>query len=125
MSTQHSPEFTPTPSPPPLVAVSEVNPTGVTQPMSLSAGGALPAGSFRGPVTCPRCGSSQFVCEKKITGWGWFWIISGLANIVVSGLLMFLLVGFVTIFATPLFILIGFYSCRRLTNTCASCKHEW
>jgi len=76
-------------------------------------------------VRCPHCGSTQFFGRRKITGIGWTLYILALVNIPISLLLMFVLIGFVTIFASPVLALIGFYGCRKLVNTCAKCKRDF
>jgi len=95
-------------------------PAGPPQPPSLP-------GTFQAQdlIRCPHCGSTQFFGRRKITGFGWFLYISALLNIPVSFLLMFVLIGWVTIFLTPVMAIIGFYACRRHVNTCARCKKDF
>ena len=76
-------------------------------------------------VRCPYCNSTQFFGSKKVTGMGWFLYISAIANLFISGLLMFVFIGFLTIFASPILAIIGFYGCRKHVNTCAKCKHDF
>jgi hypothetical protein len=76
-------------------------------------------------VRCPSCGSTQFFGSKKVTGMGWALYIAALVNIPISLLLMFVLIGFVTIFLTPVLALVGFYGCRKHVNTCAKCKRDF
>lgn len=76
-------------------------------------------------VRCPGCGSSQFFGSKKVTGLGWFLYISAIGNIFVSGLLMFVWIGFLTILLSPVMAIIGFYGCRKHVNTCARCKRNF
>jgi hypothetical protein len=76
-------------------------------------------------VRCPYCGSTQFFGGKKVTALGWALYIMALVNVPISFLLMFLFIGFLTIFATPVLAIIGFYGCRQHVNTCARCKREF
>jgi|GEM_PF-2697879 len=76
-------------------------------------------------VRCPSCGSSQFFGSKKISGLGWTLYISAIANLFISGLLMFVFVGFLTIFLSPILAMVGFYGCRKHVNTCAKCKRDF
>jgi DNA-directed RNA polymerase subunit RPC12/RpoP len=76
-------------------------------------------------VRCPSCGSTQFFGAKKVTTLGWVLYISAIANLLVSGLLMFFLIGFVTIFLSPVLAIVGFYGCRKHVNTCAKCKRDF
>jgi hypothetical protein len=71
------------------------------------------------------CGSTQFFGAKKVTTLGWVLYISAIANLLVSGLLMFFLIGFVTIFLSPVLAIVGFYGCRKHVNTCAKCKRDF
>ena len=48
-----------------------------------------------------------------------------LANILVSGLLMFVFIGFITIFLTPILALIARFGCCDHVNTCARCKKDF
>jgi hypothetical protein len=74
------------------------------------------------PVRCPRCGSTQFFGGRRISGFGWVLIIAAMLNMIVSIPLMFIFIGFFTIFLSPILSLIGFYACRKFVNTCARCK---
>jgi len=111
------------PQPPPMMDVSKSNPTGMTQLVPSTPGNA--AAQPSPVVLCPRCGSNQFVCEKKITSTGWIWVSAGLVNLIFSLILMFIAIGWCFIFLTPVCVWIGTYGCRKLVNTCANCKHEW
>lgn len=103
--------------------------TNVSQPMSAPQPTPLASPAPPMPqdvaVRCPHCGSAQFFGRRKITGIGWTLYILALVNIPISLLLMFVLIGFVTIFASPVLALIGFYGCRKLVNTCARCKRDF
>lgn len=83
---------------------------------------ALPSDDL---IRCPYCGSTQFFGRRKITGLGWFLYISAILNIPVSIVLMFVFIGWLTIFLTPVMAIIGFYACRRHVNTCARCKKDF
>lgn len=108
--------------------------TDVSQPMS-SLGQRPTSGSSQTtataqqpidlPLRCPHCGSTQFYGGKRITGTGWLLIVCGILNLFVSIPLMAVLIGFLTVVLTPVLILIGFYACRRLVNTCARCKRDF
>ena len=78
-----------------------------------------------GLVHCPSCSSTQFFGSKKVSGLGWTLYISAIANIFISGLLMFVFIGFLTIFLSPILAMIGFYGCRKHVNTCARCKRDF
>jgi len=56
---------------------------------------------------------------------GWVLYIAAILNVFVSGLLMFVLVGFLTIFLSPILAVIGFYACRKFVNTCARCRRDF
>lgn len=108
--------------------------TSVSQPMSASPQQppAIPSQApptpqqvMDAPVRCPHCSSTQFYGGKKLTGMGWTLIICAIVNLFVSFLLMFIVIGFLTIFLTPVLMLIGFYGCRRVVNTCARCRREF
>lgn len=96
--------------------------TGVSQPVT--APNQSPAAQYTS-IQCPYCGSVQFFGGKKVTALGWALYIAALVNIPISLLLMFLLIGFLTIFLTPLLAIVGFYGCRKHVNTCARCKREF
>ncbi len=44
---------------------------------------------------------------------GWLLYIPAIANLLLSFLLMFIFIGFVTIFLSPVLAIVGFYGCRR------------
>lgn len=96
-------------------------------PLAISPAATLPvARTFNDDlVRCPYCGSSQFFGGKKVTGLGWALYIAALVNIPFSFLLMFVFIGFLTLFFSPVLALIGFYGCRVHVNTCAKCKREF
>jgi len=76
-------------------------------------------------VRCPHCGSAQFFGRRKVTPMGWGLYIAAIANLLLSFLLMFIFIGFVTIFLSPILAIVGFYGCRRHVNTCARCKRDF
>jgi len=76
-------------------------------------------------VRCPHCGSLQFFGRRKVTPTGWLLYMAALGNLFLSFLLMFVLVGFLTIFLSPVLAIVGFYGCRRHVNTCARCKRDF
>jgi len=75
-------------------------------------------------ICCPSCGATQFFGGRKTTGWGWFWIISATLNAIVSIPLMFVMVGWFTIFLSPIMGIFA-HMCRRHVNTCARCKRDF
>jgi len=78
-----------------------------------------------GLVRCPNCGSTQFFGRRKITGWGWFWLISAIGNLLISIPLMAACIGFAMIFLSPIMAFIGWHVCRTHVNTCAKCKQDF
>src|SRR5882724_10882576 len=65
------------------------------------------------PVRCPHCGSSQFFGTRRITAMGWLLYSLAIGNLIISFLLMFVFIGFLTIFLSPVLAIVGFYGCRR------------
>ena len=76
-------------------------------------------------VKCPFCQSTQFFGSKKVSGLGWTLYALGLINLLISIPLMFVFVGFITVFLTPILTMIGYYGCRKHVNTCARCKRDF
>lgn len=75
-------------------------------------------------ITCPRCGSCQFFGEKKVSGIGWLLFCTGIIIILISFLLMFLGLGFCTVWlGVPLLILPFFLT--RYVNVCAACRRRF
>jgi hypothetical protein len=76
-------------------------------------------------IRCPYCGSNQFFGRRRVTTIGWVLYCAALLNLVLSAVLMFVFVGFCTIFLSPLLAIVGFHGCREHVNTCAACKRDF
>jgi hypothetical protein len=76
-------------------------------------------------VRCPHCASTQFFGRRRITSMGWVLYGAALVNVLLSIPMMFIFIGFFTMFLTPILALIGFYGCRAHVNTCARCKRDF
>jgi len=77
------------------------------------------------PVRCPNCGSAQFFGTRRVTTIGWLLYATAIADLLISIPLMYVCIGFFTIFFAPVLAMIGFYGCRKLVNTCARCKRDF
>lgn len=76
-------------------------------------------------IMCPFCGSTQFFGRRRVSGLGWVLYISSIANFLVSVILMFFIVGFCTVFLTPVLSLCAYVWGFEHCNTCASCKKDF
>jgi DNA-directed RNA polymerase subunit RPC12/RpoP len=95
------------------------NPATTTVPVS------PPQAAEHDAVQCPYCSSKQFFGRRKVTVLGWVLYASAIVNLIVSIPMMFLFVGFVTIFLSPVLAIVGFFVCREHVNTCARCKRDF
>jgi len=88
----------------------------------LAASDAAQSGDL---LRCPHCGSPQFFGRRKVSRLGWTLYICALVNVVISGLLMTIGIGFCTIILSPILAIIGFHGCQAHVNTCAKCKRDF
>ena len=95
----------------------------VTAPRGISSSRSTPDDEV---IRCPYCNSTQFFCGRRVTMTGWVLYACAIVNLViVSPLLMFVCIGFVTIFLSPILALIGMVYCRALVNTCGRCRRDF
>lgn len=97
-------------------------------PNQLSPPMAAPAMINQGPgglIRCPNCGSTQFFGRRRVTTMGWILYGAAIVNLLLSAVLMFIFLGFCTIFLTPVLAIIGFHGCRENINVCAACRKEF
>lgn len=93
--------------------------------VSAPLGRPVAVGADDEAIRCPYCGSTQFFGGRRVTTTGWILYGCAIANFLVSLLLMWVCIGFVTIFLTPVLALIGVVYCRSLVNTCGRCRKDF